>query len=82
MSMSLEQVNAFYEVLTSNQAIYDEYFHKCCLRGLFGIWNWDTAKIVDFAASLDFHFTVQDLETVLFEGDAGVVKPSISLSVN
>jgi hypothetical protein len=80
--MSLEQVNAFYEVLSSNQAIYDEYFDRCCLRGLFGIWSWDRVKIVDFAASLDFHFTVQDLEIVLFEGDAGVVQASMSLSVN
>jgi hypothetical protein len=80
--MSLEQVNAFYEVLSSNPDVYDEYFSKCCLRGLFGIWSWDTVKIVDFAASLGFSFTVNDLEIALFEGDAGIVQPSMSLSIN
>jgi hypothetical protein len=80
--MSLEQVNAFYDVLSSDQVIYNEYCNKCCLRGLFGIWSWDTTKIVDFAASLGFYFTSQDLEIVLFEGDASVVQPSMSLSMN
>jgi hypothetical protein len=79
--MSLAQVNAFYDVLSSDQAIYDEYCHKCCLRGLFGIWSWDPIKIVNFASSLGFSFTNNDLEVVLFEGNASVVQPSMSLSI-
>jgi hypothetical protein len=64
--MSLEQVNAFYEVLMSEQDIYDQYYHKCCIRGLFGIWNWDKTKIVSFAATLGYTFNENELDAVWF----------------
>ncbi len=79
--MSLEQVDAFYDVVASNQEIYEQYYNGCCIRGLFGIWNWDKTKIVNFAASVGFEFTESDLDMALFESGAGVVQyPSSSSS--
>ncbi|PAX49107.1 Nif11-like leader peptide family natural product precursor [Brunnivagina elsteri] len=72
--MSLEQVDAFYNMVASDQGIYEQYYNGCCIRGFFGIWNWDKTKIVDFAASLGFEFTESDLDMALFESGAGVVQ--------
>jgi Nif11 domain len=65
--MSLQQVNAFYEMLTSDKATYEQYYNKCSSRGIFGIWNWDTNKIMNFAANLGYTFTESELEQVLFD---------------
>jgi hypothetical protein len=78
--MSLEQVDAFYDFVASDQGIYEQYYNGCCIRGLFGIWNWDTTKIVSFAASLGFEFTESDLDMALFESGAGVVQHPASSS--
>lgn len=68
--MSLEQVNAFYEVVSTDANIYEQYYSTCCQRGMFGAWNWDTNKIVSFANSLGFNFTESELVAVLFDSDA------------
>ncbi|MFH7025060.1 MAG: Nif11-like leader peptide family natural product precursor [Heteroscytonema crispum UTEX LB 1556] len=65
--MSLQQVNAFYEMLTLDKATYEQYYNKCSSQGFFGIWNWDTNKIVNFAANLGYTFTENELEKVLFD---------------
>ncbi|BAZ38902.1 hypothetical protein NIES4101_48470 [Calothrix sp. NIES-4101] len=78
--MSLEQVDAFYHVVASDTGIYEQYYNSCCIRGFFGIWNWDTKKIVNFAASLGFEFTESDLDIALFESGAGVVQHPTSSS--
>ncbi len=78
--MSLQQVDAFYEVLASDQVLYEQYYNNCCIRGFFGIWNWDKKKIVSFATSLGFEFTESDLDIALFENGAGAVQTSISSS--
>ncbi len=78
--MSLEQVDVFYEVLASEPVLYEQYYNKCCIRGLFGVWNWDQKKIVSFAATLGYDFTEADLNLVLFESGAGTVQKSISSS--
>jgi Nif11 domain len=67
--MSLEQVKAFYDVLTEDQKIYDQYYSKCCSRGFFGIWNWDKSKIVSFAENLGYSFTETELDQMWFEDD-------------
>jgi Nif11 domain len=77
--MSLQQVDAFYEMLTSDKATYDEYYNKCSSRGFFGIWNWDTNKIVNFAANLGYTFTESELEQVLFENQPRVSNSSLNL---
>lgn len=76
--MSLEQVDAFYDFVARDQAIYEQYYNSCCIRGLFGVWNWDKANIVNFAASLGFEFTEIDLDIALFESGAGAVVRSSS----
>lgn len=78
--MSLQQVNDFYDVLTSDQAIYEQYYSKCCMRGLFGIWNWDKTKIVNFAASLGYIFTETELDEVWFGSEPSISESSLNLS--
>jgi Nif11 domain len=75
--MSLEQVNNFYETLTANQALYEQYHAKCSNRGMFGIWDWNKTKIVDFAASFGYQFTEAELEQVWFEGDNSVSREAV-----
>lgn len=77
--MLIEQVNAFYEVLMSDQMIYEQYYNKCCIRGLFGIWNWDKTKIVNFAATLGYSFTESDLDAVWFGSEPNILENSLSL---
>lgn len=72
--MSLEQVNAFYDFVSSDEGIYEQYYGTCCQRGMFGVWNWDTSKIVSFATSLGFSFSETELATVLFDSGAEVVQ--------
>ncbi|WP_066376499.1 MULTISPECIES: Nif11-like leader peptide family natural product precursor [unclassified Anabaena] len=78
--MSLEQVNAFYEVLISEPTIYEEYFNKCCSRGLLNSCHWDKTKIVKFAASLGYHFNEDELANVWFESEPSYAQNSLSLS--
>lgn len=78
--MSLQQVNDFYEVLMSEQAIYEQYYSKCCVRGLFGIWDWDKTKIVNFAASLGYIFTETELDEVWFGSEPSISESSLNLS--
>jgi hypothetical protein len=66
--MQLEQIDAFYEVLASDPVLYEQYYNNCCIRGFFGIWNWDKKKIVSFATSLGYEFTEADLDVALFDG--------------
>jgi hypothetical protein len=67
--MSLEQVNGFYDFLMSDQVIYDQYYNQCCIRGFFGICDWDKTKIVNFASNFGYSFTENELEAVLFGND-------------
>ncbi|NMG06875.1 hypothetical protein [Brasilonema sp. UFV-L1] len=78
--MSLDQVNAFYEVLMSDQLIYEQYHNKCCVRGVFGIWDWDKTKIVNFAAHLGYIFTESDLDEVWFGQEPSISESSSNLS--
>ncbi|NJM71004.1 MAG: hypothetical protein HC862_12665 [Scytonema sp. RU_4_4] len=78
--MSLDQVNAFYEVLMSDQLIYEQYYNQCCVRGLFGIWDWDKAKIVNFAATLGYIFTEDELDEVWYGDESGISESSSNLS--
>jgi Nif11 domain len=78
--MSLEHVNAFYEALTQDNGIYEQYYNKCCSRGFFGIWNWDKTKIVNFAATLGFTFNETELDQVWFEGEPDVTNNSLNIS--
>ncbi len=64
--MSLEQVNAFYDLLNSDQILYEQYYNKCSNKGVFGIWDWDKTKIVDFAASIGYNFTETELDFAWF----------------
>jgi hypothetical protein len=77
--MSLEQVKDFYEILMSNQEIYEQYYNNCCLRGLFGVWNWDKTKIVNFAATLGYSFTESELDAALFSGELGDTEEFMSV---
>jgi hypothetical protein len=70
--MSLEQVNAFYELLNSDQVLYEQYYNKCSNKGVFGVWNWDKSKIVDFAASIGYNFTETELDLAWFGGDTSL----------
>ncbi|MEA5565230.1 MULTISPECIES: hypothetical protein [unclassified Anabaena] len=78
--MSLQQVNAFYEVLISETSVYEAYFNNCCNRGLLSSWHWDTTKIVNFAATLGYKFTEYELTHVWFEGEPSFSDDSLSLS--
>ncbi|MBH8573678.1 Nif11-like leader peptide family natural product precursor [Nostocaceae cyanobacterium CENA369] len=68
--MSLKQVNAFYEVVISDRAIYEQYLKKCCRRGFLGSCHWDKTRIVKFASTLGYQFTESELAQVLFEDEA------------
>lgn len=68
--MSIKQVNGFYESLTQNQALYEQYYNKCSSKGFFGVWDWDKTKIVNFAASLGYQFTEVELQQVWFESES------------
>lgn len=70
--MSLEQVNAFYQLLNSDQVLYEQYYNKCSNKGLFGVWDWDKTKIVDFAASIGYNFTETELDLAWFGGDTNL----------
>ncbi|MDJ0695325.1 MAG: Nif11-like leader peptide family natural product precursor [Mastigocoleus sp. MO_167.B18] len=65
--MSVENATAFYEVLVSDRDVYEQYCKKCSQQGVFGVWNWDKTKIVNFAAKLGFDFTEVELDQVWFE---------------
>lgn len=78
--MSLQQVNDFYEVLMSEQVIYEQYYSQCCVRGVFGIWDWDKTKIVNFAASLGYIFTENELDEVWFGSESSISESSLNLS--
>lgn len=78
--MSLEQVNAFYDVLISDQAIYEQYLNKCCQRGFFGSRHWDKSKIVNFATNIGYKFTERELDQMLFESEPKLIKNSPNLS--
>ncbi|RCJ34745.1 hypothetical protein A6770_16925 [Nostoc minutum NIES-26] len=80
--MSLQQVNAFYEVLISDQAIYEQYLKKCCRRGFFGSCHWDKTKIVNFATTIGYKFTEDELAQVLFEDEASFCDSSLNLSAH
>ncbi|MEA5597684.1 Nif11-like leader peptide family natural product precursor [Rivularia sp. UHCC 0363] len=77
--MSLEQVDAFYENLTINQEIYEQYYKNCSIKGTFGVWNWDKKKIVNFAATLGYEFSEPELDEVLFDTGALVSNKSLNL---
>ena len=70
--MSLEQVDAFYDNLMQNQEVYEQYYKSCSIKGVFGVWNWDKKKIVNFAASLGYEFTEPELDEVLFDTSSTV----------
>jgi hypothetical protein len=78
--MSLQQVNAFYEVLMLDSSIYEAYFNNCCSRGLLGSWHWNTTTIVNFAATLGYQFTEYELTYVWFESEPSSVYDSVSES--
>jgi hypothetical protein len=67
--MSLSAGQDFYEVLISHPAIYEKYYHQCCWRGLFGSCHWDKTKIVNFAATLGYKFSEQELDQLWFENE-------------
>ncbi|MGM3307721.1 Nif11-like leader peptide family natural product precursor [Anabaena sp. WFMT] len=67
--MSLEQVESFYEMLSSETTLYELYHHSCCQIGLFDSCHWDKAKIVNFAANLGYSFTEGELEELLFTSE-------------
>ncbi|HLP88874.1 MAG TPA: Nif11-like leader peptide family natural product precursor [Nostocaceae cyanobacterium] len=65
--MSLEQVQAFYELLNSNQNVYEQYLNKCCYQGILGSYHWDKKRIINFAATLGYNFTENELNQMWFE---------------
>ncbi|WP_017655640.1 Nif11-like leader peptide family natural product precursor [Fortiea contorta] len=67
--MSLTQVNAFYELLISEPAIYQEYYNKCCRQGFFGSYHWDKSKIISLAATLGYNFNENELIHLWLEGE-------------
>ena len=75
--MSVENATAFYEVLVSDQDVYEQYCKKCSQQGVFGVWNWDKTKIVNFASKLGFDFTEGELDRVWFETDSDSTENSI-----
>jgi hypothetical protein len=65
--MSLEQVQAFYELLSSDQKVYEQYLNKCCQQGILGSYHWDKKKIMNLAATLGYCFTENELDQLWFE---------------
>lgn len=78
--MSLKQVNAFYELLISEPAIYEQYYNKCCRQGFFGSHHWDKIKIVNLAATLGYSFSESELNQLWFESEANLYEHALSLS--
>lgn len=78
--MSVENATAFYQVLVSDPEIYEQYCKKCSQQGVFGVWNWDKAKIVNFAAKLGFDFTECELDRVWFDTELSSNQNSIDSS--
>jgi Nif11 domain len=78
--MSLEHVDAFYNLVSSDQAIYDQYYNQCCRLGFLGSYHWDKSKIVDFAANLGYSFSENDLHQVWFGDELSFSAQSLSLS--
>lgn len=78
--MSLKQVDAFYELLISEPAIYEQYHKQCCRKGFFNSCHWDKSKIVSFAASLGYNFSELDLDQAWLEGEPDLSDLSTSLS--
>jgi hypothetical protein len=76
--MSLKQVNAFYELLISEPAIYEQYYHNCCRQGFFGSHHWDKTKIVNLAASLGYGFSESELNQVWFESEPTFSEQTLS----
>lgn len=64
--MSLEQVESFYEMLSLEPLIYEQYYKHCRQQGVFHSSHWDTSKIVNFAATLGYGFSEAELEELLF----------------
>ncbi|MEM6753829.1 MAG: Nif11-like leader peptide family natural product precursor [Cyanobacteria bacterium P01_C01_bin.38] len=77
--MSLEQVDAFYENLMANQEVYEQYYKSCSIKGVFGVWNWDRKKIVNFAATLGYEFTEPELNEVLFNTGASDYNKTLNI---
>ncbi|MBK1985947.1 Nif11-like leader peptide family natural product precursor [Sphaerospermopsis aphanizomenoides BCCUSP55] len=67
--MSLQQVESFYEMLSSEPTLYELYCKKCCQQGVFDSCHWDTKKIVNFAATLGYNFTEAELEELWFASE-------------
>ncbi|MEM7552663.1 MAG: Nif11-like leader peptide family natural product precursor [Cyanobacteria bacterium P01_A01_bin.84] len=80
--MSLENAKDFYQVLGSNEAIYEQYYKQCSRWGAFGIWNWDKKAIISFAATLGYHFTENELDRVWFQPEASTLENSQNLSIS
>ncbi len=78
--MSLKQVNAFYNLLISEPAIYEKYYHKCCQQGFFGSHHWDKNKIVRLAASLGYNFSESELNQSWLESESDFSDSSVNLS--
>jgi Nif11 domain len=78
--MSLEQVKAFYDLLTAEPAIYDQYSKKCCNQGFFGSYHWDKAKIVKFAATHGYSFNETELDQIWFGSESIVGENSLNLA--
>ena len=78
--MSLEQVDAFYELLNAEQAIYEQYYNQCCRPGFLGSYHWDKTKIVDFAANLGYSFNENELDQVWFGNEPSFSEESVNLS--
>ncbi|MEA5578386.1 Nif11-like leader peptide family natural product precursor [Anabaena sp. UHCC 0451] len=64
--MSLQEVENFYEMLSSEPTIYELYYKNCCQIGAFDSCHWDKTKIVNFAATFGYSFTEAELEELLF----------------
>ncbi|MBD2355941.1 Nif11 family protein [Tolypothrix sp. FACHB-123] len=78
--MSLEQVKAFYDLLTSDPTIYDQYSKKCCNQGFFGSYHWDKTKIVKFAATHGYNFNENELDQIWFDSESSSADNSLNLA--
>jgi Nif11 domain len=78
--MSLEQVKAFYDLLTSEPAIYDQYAKKCCNQGFFSTYHWDKTKIVKFAATHGYSFNETELDQIWFGSESSDAENSLNLA--
>ncbi|MEM7726968.1 MAG: Nif11-like leader peptide family natural product precursor [Cyanobacteria bacterium P01_A01_bin.45] len=78
--MSLENAEAFYRVLASDEAVYEKYYKQCSRWGAFGIWNWDRTAIVSFAATLGYYFTESELDLIWFQSEANISDDSQNIS--